>query len=287
MSDNSFTNKKELRFVFTLAIPGTTIIIDGLRAIVEIEKGGGNQMGTLHTQIYGVSQSDMNSITTLTYDPVNITKNTIQVFAIDGDQETMVFQGDIRQAWGDYRSMPDVFLMVEAFTNVINKLTPATPTSYKGSVSVVNAMNDLANAMGLTFENNGVSTQMAKVALSGTLHDQAMSLAQAAGIDIYIDDKILAICPRNMPRQFNTMALISPTTGLIGYPTFDAFGVVLKTLFNPAIMFGGHIQVVSSLPRACGKFFVSSIDHWLESEKPGGRWESTVIGTKNDDGSST
>ena len=67
----SFENKKELRFIITLGTgkfgssSNNQIRLEGFRATVEIDKAGGMMMGTLRAQIYGVQQTDMNSITTL------------------------------------------------------------------------------------------------------------------------------------------------------------------------------------------------------------------------------
>ena len=85
---SSFTNKKALRFVINLAT-GTfgssnnnQITLQGFRSIVDIDKAGGMMMGTLRARIYGVSQADMNSITTLQWQPgYLINKNTVQVSA--------------------------------------------------------------------------------------------------------------------------------------------------------------------------------------------------------------
>jgi hypothetical protein len=82
----SFSNKKELRFVITLA-PGqgtfgssnqNQITLEGFRATVDIDKGGGAMYGTLHANIYGVSASHMNAITTIAYQSGFISTNTIE-----------------------------------------------------------------------------------------------------------------------------------------------------------------------------------------------------------------
>lgn len=62
---------------------------------------------------------------------------------------------------------------------------------------------------------------------------------------------------------------------MVGYPTFDGYGVNARLLFNPAVQFGGRVKVESDVLRACGEWVVACIDHHLESEKPGGAWFST------------
>lgn len=283
---SSFDNKKELRFIITLGTgtfgssTNNQIILEGFRATVDIDKAGGMMMGTLRAQIYGVRQSDMNSITTLQWRPKALIQNTVEVYAIDGAQQTLIFQGNIVNAWGDYQSMPDVFLMIQAQAAYFNQLQPVAPSSFKGTVDVATVMAQLAGSMGLTFENNGVQVQLSNPYLPNTALEQAKALAIAAGVDIYLDNKVLAITPPNTPRG-SLIPEISSQTGLQGYPTFDGVGVNFKTHFNPSIIFGGSVKLVTSITQAAGQWIVTSIAYRLESEKIGGVWYAMVRGNAN------
>lgn len=281
---SSFANKKELRFIITLGTgtfgssTNNQIVLEGFRATVDIDKAGGMMTGTLRAQIYGVRQSDMNSITTLQWKPSGgLLKNTVEVYAIDGPQQTLIFAGNIVNAWGNYQSMPDVFLEIQAQAAYFNQLQPVAPTSFKGTVDVATVMSQLAGSMGLLFENNGVAVQLSNPYFPNTALEQAKALAVAAGIDIYLDNKTLAITPANSPRG-SLIPEVSAATGMIGYPTFDGVGVNLKVYFNPSITFGGSIKVVSSITQAAGQWIVTSIAYRLESEKLGGVWFATVRG---------
>lgn len=283
---SSFQNKKALRFLITLGTgafgssKNNQITLQGYRAVVDIDKAGGMMMGTLRAQIFGVSQSDMNSITTLQWKPKAFIPNTVQVFAIDGNQETLVFSGNIVNAWGNYQAMPDVFLMIQAQAAYFNQLQAVAPTSYKGAIDAVAAMSQLAGNMGLTFENNGVSgVILQNQYLPNTYLEQAKTLAAAAGIWLYVDGDILAITPANQPRN-KPIPIISPATGMRGYPTFDGVGVNFQTLFNPSLVFGGSFEIQTSIPQAAGIWIATTIAYKLESEKPGGSWFATVRGTK-------
>ncbi len=282
----SFDNKKQLRFVITLGTgkvgssTNDTITLQGLRAIADIDKAGGMMMGTLRAKIYGVKQADMNSVTTLQWKPGTLIPNTVEVYAIDGAAETLVFAGNIVNAWADYQGMPDVFLHIQAQSAFFNTLKAVPPRSFKGRVDVATVMGQIARDLGYTFENNGVTTQLVDVYLPNTGMEQAKDLARAAGCDLYLDDKILAITPPNVPRKV-IIPLISPASGLVGYPTFDGVGVNFQTLFNPAITFGGSVKLVTDVQQAAGEWVVTSVGHRLESEKPGGAWFSNVRGNAN------
>lgn len=282
----SFSDKKQLRFVITLGTGkfgssnNDQIILQGFRAIADIDKAGGMMMGTLRAKIYGVKQADMNSITTLQWKPGTLIPNTVEVFAIDGTAETLVFAGNIVNAWADYQGMPDVFLHIQAQAAFFNQLKAIPPRSFKGRVDVASVMAQIARDLGYTFENNGVTTQLVDVYLPNTGMEQAKDLARAAGCDLYLDDKVLAITPPNVPRRV-IIPLISPATGLVGYPTFDGVGVNFQALFNPAVTFGGSIKLETDVQQAAGEWVVTSVSHRLECERPGGAWFSNIRGNQN------
>lgn len=276
-------SKKQLRFVITLgtgkfgASNNDTIKLEGFRAVVDIDKAGGVQMSTLRAKIYGVRQADMSSATTLQWKPGTFIPNTVEVYALDGSVETLVFAGNIINAWGDYASMPDVYFHIQAQSAYFNQLKAVAPRSFKGSADVASVMSSIAFNMGLAFENNGVTTKLSDLYLANTDLEQAKELARAAGCDLYLDDKVLAITPPNVPRK-TLIPTISRDTGMVGYPTFDGVGVNFTSLFNPAVMFGGSIKLITDVQQAAGEWVVTSVAHRLESEKPGGAWFSTIRG---------
>lgn len=282
----SFTNKKELRFVITLGTgkfgssDNNQITLEGYRALAYVDKAGGMMMGTLRARIYGVSQQDMNSITTLQWKTGLLIQNTVQVFAIDGDTETLIFAGNIVNAWGDYLNMPEVFLQIQAQSAYFAGLQSAAPISISGGIDVAVVMERIAKGMGLSFENNNVSVILTDVYVANTLKEQALELARMCNFSLYIDDTVLAITNRYSPRA-GLIPQISAQTGLVGYPTFDGVGVNLRILYNPAITFGGSINVVTDVLQAAGQWIVTSISHTLESEKPSGQWFSQVRGNAN------
>lgn len=282
----SFSDKKQLKFVITLGTAkfGETgfdqVTLQGFRAVVDVDKAGGMMMGTLRAKIYGVGDSAMNSVTTLQWKPHTVIPNTVEVFAIDGDTETLVFAGNIVNAWGDYQSLPDVFLHIHAQAAYFNQLQAAKPFSIKGGIDAAIVMQRIAVQMGLTFENNNVSVMLSDVYLANTLTEQAKELARAGNFNLYIDDKVLAITNRYAPRE-GLIPTISRESGLVGYPTFDGVGVYFQCLFNPAVTFGGRVLLETDIARAAGEWIVSSVAYRLESEKPNGAWFATIRGNAN------
>lgn len=293
----SFENKKDLRFVITLANQGAsfassdgksynTITLEGLRSVVHIENAGGAMMGTLKAQVFGVTENDMNTLTSTLWDNLivsptetSFTFNTIQVFAIDGDQETLVYNGDILNCWGVYSSMPDAYLYIDAQIGYSALVQPASPLSIASDTTVDTVMKQLATSMGYQFENNGVNATVSKGSYFGnTLMEQARSLMQAYRFWMYIDStkpNTLAISPYGKARSV-IAPTISAETGMEGYPVFNSTGVNFETLFNPAITFGGPIEMKSAIPKANGTWIVVSMAHQLSSQVIGGPWKTTA-----------
>jgi hypothetical protein len=298
-SPSSFQNIKALRFIFTLANgalfsagdqSGNTITLEGLRASVYIDNAGGAMMGTLRAQIFGMTASDMNTLTSLLWDDLVVSSsgssfafNSIQVFAIDGTQETLVYNGDILNCWGVFTSMPNVYLYVEAQIGYSALVQPVAPLSIAANTDVATVMQSIANKMGYQFENNGVNIAVTKGSYWGnTAMEQARSLMQTYKFWMYLDStkpNTLAIAPYGQARN-TAVPLISAQTGMEGYPVFNSTGVNFETLFNPAIVFGGEIQMVSAIPKATGNWIVVSMSHELSSQMPGAPWKTTVNAVK-------
>ena len=295
-SPSSFQNSKDLKFVITLnsqrpqfSINGetfSTITLQGLRASVYIDNAGGAMMGTLRAQIFGVTESDMNSLTSPQWD-ITVTGpgastfsfNQIQVFAIDGAQETLVYNGVIQNAWAVFTSMPNTYLLIEAIIGGDKLIAPSSPISISADTDVETLMSQIAKAMGYQFKNYGVKITVPKGDYyANTLMEQARQLMRSYKFWMYIDStnpNTLAIAPYGSATE--TIApLVSPETGLIGYPVFSYTGLNFETLFNPGITYGGLIHMKSSIPKANGPWIVVSMSHQLSSQMPGGMWKSTI-----------
>ena len=270
----AFQSKKVLRFELTIG-GEQSIILEHRRASVVVDNAGGMSMGTLNANIYGVRQEDMNSATTLQWQQQELVRNSIKVTAIDGDTETLIFSGNIVQAWADYSQMPDVFLHIEAQSCYIGLLEPAEVKSFDGETDVAQVMEKIAGELDLSFENNGVQSKLYDGYYANTPVEQAREIAEAAGIDLYIDTEVLAITPRAQARK-GDIPVFAANSGMIGYPTFDGIGVLVNVYFSPSVKFGGKIKIETDIPRAAGEWVVSGCTHVLESENPGGPWQSNL-----------
>lgn len=233
-------------------------------------------MGQMRAEIFGLKQSDMNTITSY---PINIARqqqNTVVVYAIDGDQESMVFAGNIVKAWPDYSRMPDVCLRIQAQSAVSAALKTVSPRSFRAPVDVAEVMRVIADSMGFAFENSGVDIKLPDIYLASTDLEQARELAKTAGIQLNIERGILSIWPNGSHRNA-VIPLLSAKTGMIGYPSFDGTFCTFDTLYNPSLISGGLVKVESENENAAGQWQVLRMSHWLECEKPDGAWLSSVV----------
>lgn len=284
----SFT-QKELNVTFDLAQGsfaggGNSATLTGLRIIATVTKRGGYEQSFAEISIYGMSLSLMNQLANVGNRWGQTFPNGITLTA--GDEvngQTTIFAGQMYMAFVDAMTstvagaQPNVCFRVAARPGYYNQMLPNKPVSIKGSADVAGMMQNLAKTMGYKFKNTGVTTKLADPYYSGTPWQQAAQIAKDAGIEWFVDNGTLFIRDPTKPLAGGPV-LISPETGMIGYPAFNAAQVVVSALYNPNVQFGGEIIIESSLAGANGTWIVQDLTYQLESQLPRGRWMMTITG---------
>lgn len=276
--------KKALELTITLGsgafgeTVGDTVTLSGFRMTADLANPGGDSMGVCQLRVYGLREEVMNKLTTI--GPINTAikaKNGVLLAAGDAvNGMTSIFKGTIFDAWADYNSSPDVAFNIIAYAGLAAAVKPVGATSYRGATDVATIMQDLAtNEMGLQFQNNGVVAKLSNPYLSGTALSKVRSVAQAAAVMWEIENDTLIIWPQTGSRV-GTAPLVSPDTGLVGYPSLSSKGMTVKMLFNPSVKVGGDVEVKSSIPMSCGTWRVFNVTHNLSSEMPNGPWFTTA-----------
>jgi hypothetical protein len=228
-----------------------------------------------------MNESVMNQLSTLGQIFNSIQKNTVSVSAGDADGVTPVFAGTVNFGYPNYNEAPQVPMCLECQTGLINAVLPVPASSYPQSTDVATIMSGIARQMGVGFENNGVTVQLPPSYFPGTLLTQMRTVAQHARINAELVDAStkLAIWPMGGSRTSlsgQNVPVVSKDTGMIGYPTFSPNGyLIVRTLFNPQISFGGIIKVESRISQANREWVVQKLDLALDSEVPKGKWEAT------------
>jgi len=260
-----------------------TITMSGLRVSASVVKAGGTGVTNAQIRIFGMKLADMNKLSTLGKPVMQDRRNSIAVSAgVAGGGMSLLFTGNISQAWADLNSSPQAAFIVLAFDGGNFATMPIPANTWKGSIDVATIMASLATQLGLTLENNGVSVILDNPYLWGSARDQVKSVAEQADINYLIENVgsgsaagTLAIWPKNGTRG-GAAVLVSKDTGLVGYPAFTQNGMAFRVLYNPKILFGSQIKVESIISTANGYWTPISVNHDLESETPGGAWFTTV-----------
>ncbi|MHB8272812.1 baseplate hub protein [Bradyrhizobium sp.] len=259
-----------------------TITLSDFRTSVRISNNGSPGGSDVEVRIYGLAEETMNELSALGIVFNRIQKNSILISAGDDIAGmTAVFGGTIFTAMPDYNQAPNVPFIMQCFSGYVSGVVPVPASSFPQPTDVATIMAGFAAQLNppVGFENNGITTQLPASYFSGTITDQIKKCATAAHINAELVDANtkLAIWPIGGSRtslQDQNIPLISKDTGMIGYPTLSPNGyMMLKTLFNPLITFGGRVKVQSArVPLANRVWTVQQLDLALDALIPKGQW---------------
>lgn len=258
--------------------PPKLYTLENHRAMVSIKAYGGETQGEATVRIYGMDASLANKLTTIGPIMWQVrAKNSIQILAgNDPKALTTIYNGTIQTALANYNDAPDVGMEITAMSASVASLKSAGPTTYNSeAVKVVDIMRYFANQLGWQFENVDVDAVLSYPTFNGSYLDQIKACAYAADIDYSTDNFTLAIKKR-MSHFSGAPTVIDPSINMVGYPTLNSGGMLVKSLFLPMIRQGGQIQVKNSeIVAANGKWTVISVEHELDSLVPDGNWFTT------------
>lgn len=255
-----------------------TVTLDDLRCSVNIVRAG-----ILYAQaditVYGMNLDLMNKLT------VNQkfrfeTQRRNQVIISAGDENAgmaMCFGGTIMEAYADGRQAPDMAFRVSAQSGQFELLKPVRPVSFRGSVDAALVLSGIAEQMGYTFENSGVTATLVDPYKPGSAKSQITSICRDIDCLSDVDDstRVVAVWPKDKARGAQAV-VISKDTGLVGYPSYTQGGVQFTSIYNPNIVFGAALQLESQFTPATGQWAAYHIAHRLESEVPNGQWFTDI-----------
>jgi hypothetical protein len=281
----AFASKK-LQVTFSLANGsfsggGNSHTVNDGRVLAHITVTGGPAMSNAELAIFGMPLEVMNQLSVCGNQYLKQYKNGVSVYA--GDDMigmTLVFTGDIVTAYVDAQSMPQVCFRVVAAPGTYWASKPADPISVAGKADAASLMQQIAGKMGMAFENAGVNVQLANPYYAGTLWTQMLQIARHGGFSVIVDKNRMAIVPPGQSRASGAV-LISPQTGMVGYPAFIQANVLVYALYNPNVEMLGQIEVKSDLTPANGIWTVNRLEYELESQVPNGKWFMLMEGVIN------
>ncbi|HBN6068347.1 hypothetical protein [Enterobacter cloacae] len=269
--------KRTLKFQFTLKDgafdeSGNNILtIDNIKAEIEIGAYGGISGTTLEARVFGLSIENM---ALLSYKGIQLNgakQNMMKVWADDRP----VFFGSITNCFADLNQMPDAPLIISAFSTGFDQSITAPPFSKEGIASVAEIITTIAASIGYTVVNNGVLAKLENPYFEGNPIAQIQQCAHAAGIEIDFRLGAIYIWPQGGSID-DTIPLISPEHGLIGYPVFSNYGINFQCQYSDLILRGRKVQIETSLPNGSGVYTVQSAIHHLSTWAEGAPWATIV-----------
>ncbi|QIA76188.1 baseplate hub protein [Rodentibacter caecimuris] len=287
LRNGSFKQRK-LRVTLLLGSPeqkfdnngNNTVIIENMRVSAQLFVGGGNMAPTAQIVIYGLSQSIMDRVARVKWYTDAAKLNFVRLEALNNEVYSILFEGMISFATPNFAGAPNVSLTIKATTAAQHQILPVPPISKMGDVDVATLISQICQKMGMEFENNDVNVKISNPYLCETSLEQVKKICLAADIDLAIEANKVAIKNKGQGRKIK-VPVISPTTGLIGYPMLDLSGIKFQCLFDPEIKFHGICEIRDSvITPANGQWVIYGLNHYLESETPNGKWFCQVSASR-------
>lgn len=265
-----------------------TLTLKGLRSTASIQtiQGGVSPfVGRGLFQLFGMNPADMAKLSTLGFDIARINKNSMQVFAYSGDNESsaaQVFAGYISTARLNYNAMPDVLLELDCWGNGDQQTQMVTGTSKSESGDVATLLQAICADCDppVTLVNKGVNASLVNHAVGGSAFDQINDICCATpGLAYTLQGGVLTIW--NGDQSIDGVSVtVGPDTGMIGYPEYSQMGFDITTQFDSEIQVGRFMNLQKSQdPKAIAvpgipsnNLFIRMVEHELSAELPDGPW---------------
>ena len=284
VNNNTSFRRRKLRVQITLSKgqfrngEGNTVIIEDLGMTARIDKSGPPEFGKASVEIYGLSYSLMEQLSTLNMSPMFVRRNYLNIFA--GDEfsgYTQIFSGSITSASADFNAAPDVKFKIEARIGFFGSVTAQGQNVVSGTQPVANFIESQAKKAGMKFENQNVTFSLKNAVFTGSPIEQARQAAKQVGAELVIDDEKMILIPNGGAVKGGDVPVLSATTGLLGYPVMTQNGIDFKAIFNPNFRFAGLIELHSFVPKTSGQWRITKLSHSLASNLPNaGQWESSI-----------
>lgn len=248
-----------------------TLSLEGLRCLASINNANGYSLGQLSLRIYGMKAEDMNKLTNL--GQLYLAARKYQVTVSAGDDVnglTIIFTGTVYTAKIVY-DQPNVCLEVESVAGFYEKMNPAQPFTQKGSVKVSDAIRSMLPPGFTLVDNQGVSAVISNPYYAGTAISQIQRICADSGTNCSIRNNTVYIWPTGSSVDNNPVS-VSPSNGLVGYPTYQSNGITIETVFNPNLVNGKTVNLTSDAFGTTGAWHAVVVNHQVSSEYPGGPW---------------
>lgn len=266
---------------FTSSDNANTLQSTGLQVRCNIVNGNGAISPTANIQIYGLHLDSMKDLMRVQWNTLDALLNTVLIEAGEqGGTLTRVYEGNITFAKIDMSNAPNVFLNIESQSAIVDAFTASDAIKFDANLDAAFMIETIAKQMGYQFENNGATKIMVDSSTyEGSNLSKIQKIAAAANFDLYTEQNLISICPKGGARQLK-IPVLSPTTGLVGYPVPDIRGISMQCFYDPSIRFGGIIRLKDSMIEVCNGYWrIYGVTTVLEANIPSGAWFMNINAT--------
>ena len=257
----------------------------GLAVSTSLAYGNGAITPTAQITVYGLPMDKMLKLMRVQWNTMQALLNTVRIeVGNEGENLSIAYEGNITQATIDANAAPNIPLIITSQMAMVEKSKVAPPYTVGKDVSidVADVVEALCIVMGYEFTNDGVEHIITDTTLEGSDLEKIQKLAIICDFDLYVDQKLISICKKGAARTVK-IPVISPSTGLIGYPVPDIKGVAFSCMYDPVIKFGGIVTIQNSAITVCNADWrLYGFTAQLEANIPNGKWQIDAQATWRD-----
>lgn len=274
-------NKFGRRYKITIQTTDITALViePPLTVEFDIHRSVMATMNSMTLRIYNLSETKQNLIY---QDRFDINKYKIIVEA-GYESLSTVFIGDIFEA-NSTREGSNIITKIDARDGSFDMNQSVVNTTLKAGTTLNETLTYLAgqfkNLKGLHVTNATPGMEDAferPVVLEGNVYELIKQYALQGGVnDVYIDLDVIYINGQNEVVVNGEIELLDASTGLIHTPRRDQSFLTVTTIFEPRVIMGQVIQLVSDIqPKYNGLYKIIGLKHQgVISEAVGGPLES-------------
>lgn len=231
---------------------------------------------TCTLKIFNLKKDTLSALTFLIFKPLSYQPNTVELYGGEDEKNLeLIYSGDVITAYPDFNQAPDVVMTLELVTAGYQRVVAVPPYSTPGRTAVADIVKTIATQMGLSFKNEGVTKFVDNPYIEGNNLRKLAKIAEDYNIDIIVDNNTCVIRPKS--GQTLLTWKLTAYTGMIGYPSFNQNGIVVRAFLMSNVRLGDLVDVVSNVPRASGIWQVQAIEHNVSCKLADGTWETELI----------
>lgn len=294
LSSGSFTGRED----------DNVIELDGLRISARITNTPAVVCSQAQLSVFGLSAETMDALTILCGATPNAwAPNRMYLYAVEGDSQDVVFQGNVFQAVADYNAAPNVALHVFAMTQFGLQAVNPGPLTFEGNNKVGTVVQAILDKVNATIPNAqdhyGVIVaeselpMLTDVSLQNDAWGMIWQVCRQIGAVCWLEGDTVVISKIGGKGLSDETIEVDTKNGMIGYPVLTATGCIVRALFSNRYRIHGQVLLTSNRVRFRGAdmmkndrgevhyrsqamFWISALVSHLDSEIPNGLWQSEM-----------